>query len=778
MLLIPFSGPTKFTKNALLLFIGSDTPNWTEIKEVFKEWSTTNVVEPELIVLADDKSARQLREAKETESESTEALEVIGTLCNVWLFSYTGSGYVYHVAKEPVRQEVDGMADILEPAIKSFISAELRSGSVVAAAPPGFYFSKLSNRHSSHFIRTESLLSCTASIELFALRLLEPFRTYCDGLADTKIRILVDSMVIWPLAQALISMRRAHNSKSRYIIESFRSYDGLADNSVESGPAFVIISASTSGGLEQRIHHQLGHRHVECFTILGLELRTPSSDGQNAEQARKFLYVVPRELTGPASLEGLRPLFEPDVPEVPPGCESVRIIGERFLNQNFRPKPVRLAHKALEDGRKITLANIAKEGAALSARRRPGGKSYWSLSFDIAALVDKYCIDNSDGECLLRSWLTNYAVAGDMAVVYPVDTLESERPGEGEGRRMAERIRELLAEKTPSAEIRILDSLQLDRPDESLRGFLLHAGVVVAAPMLGNGFVFKQISAALRAAQPKGPRLYLALVTLAESHARLQELRNDLKLNADESAYHFKCAIQMPVGKLDQDIDWYEESQILGRLVETCEEKDVKVPPLLKDRLRLFREGNGLSGQHAFMPSFGGAALSMSPGFLLWKTKAAIAGDNLGAAVLLTVAVFLEACRAGGIRDSETSLVSGLFQQTLIAPANFTRFNDPAIQAALLRAAYKSELNFSSSPDMSGDMQRLILRLMDLHDAPAGEALPEFILALATGRVTLMKEHMEEVLNKAQELPGWLRILADEIVGFKMPSNENVVVDA
>ncbi|MGU7781356.1 hypothetical protein [Burkholderia sp. PU8-34] len=764
MLFIPFSGPTAFTKDALLLFVGSDTPSWNEIKEAFKDWSSNHVVAPEFIILASVKSAKILREALEAGDGTVDAIDIITKLCRFWLFSYTGSGYISHVAKTD-RVPVDGTADILKPVIRSFITTELRTGSVVAAAPQGFYFSKLSNRHSSHFIRAESLLSCTASIELLALRLLDSFRKYCDGLAETKVRILVDSMVIWPLAQALVSMRREDDPKRRYIIESFRSYDGLADDSLESGPAFVIISASTSGGLERQLSAKLGSRHVECYTVLGLEAKNPLNEGALIERARKYLFVLPRLLTGPSSLEGLRSQFETDVSEVPPGCESVRIIGERFLNQNFRPKPVRLAHKALEDGRKSTLAQISSEKLTLSARRRPDGKSFWSLSFSIAQLVDKYCTDNSEGDCILRSWLTNYAVAGDMAVVYPVDVLESGRPGEGEARRMAERICTLLGEKSPTAEIRILDSRQLDRPDDSLKNFLRRAGVVVSAPILGNGFVFKQISAALRAIQPKGPRLYLALVVLPDSQARLQELRNDLQLNADDSAYHFKHAIALPIGKVDQDIDWYGESQLLGRLVETCIEEEIEIPARLTERLRQFREGNGLQGALTFMPSFRGNSLAVSPGFLLWKTTLPLAGDDLAAGVLLTVAVFLESCRTGGSKESETSLISGLFQQTLIAPANFTRFNDPAIQAALLRSAYKSELNFSSSPDMSSDMQRLILRLMQLHDAAAGEALPEFMLALTLGRVTLVKEHMEEVLMEAQKLPGWLRVLAEEMPG-------------
>ncbi|WP_412022087.1 hypothetical protein [Burkholderia cepacia] len=763
MLFIPFSGPTALTKDALLLFLGTDSPTWHEIKEKFKEWADDNVISPELLILATVDTARTLREASERENDSRDSIEIISRLCHIRLLSFDGNGYISHVEKKSEdRISVNGTPDILLPAIDSFIKTELETGNVVTAAPPGFYFSKLSTRYSSHFIRTESLLHSTEAIELLALRLLEPFRSYCDSLEDGKVRILIDSMSIWPLAQALAAMRRDKDPKRRYIVESFRSYEGLSKDSIKSGPAFIIISASTSGGLERRLRDILGTNHVTCNTILGLE-PDASKISEATNNKNNYLFVIPRTLSGPSALEGLREHFDTEIAQIPPGCESVEIIGERFLNQNFRPKGARLAHAALDDGKKGQLANLAQSNIALAARRRPDDKTYWSLSFNVTSLVDRYCIDDEIGECLLRSWLANYAVAGNAVVVYPVDTLESGRPDEGESKRMAERVQKILTDTSPSATIQIVTSYQLDSPTPDLSAFIRNAGVVITAPIIGNGFIFKQISAALRAIQPKGPRLYLSLAVLPESQARLQELRGDLQSNADDSAYHFKCAIALPTGKLDQDIDWYKESRILAGVIDTCVEEDIEVPSRLEDRQEKFRAGNGLPGELAFLPSYRGNALAMSPGFLLWKTKTPIAGNDLGASVLMTVAAFLEACRTGAAKNSETSLVSGLFQQTLIAPANFTRFNDPAIQAALLRAAYQPELNFASSRDMSSDMQRLILRLIRLHDAPAGEALPEFLLALALKRLTLHREHMSEVRDEALKLPGWIGILAKEI---------------
>lgn len=763
MLLIPVSGKANSSKDALLIFLGSDEPEWVEIKDKFKEWADEHVVSPNIFIIATVAHAQLLHSMMAADSKVKAAVDVVGKLSSIHICSYDGDGNISYVDKKDRNGvERSDVASLLDLAVESFITSELDQGNVVVAAPPGFYFSKQSDRHSSHFIRTEGLLSSTAAIELLAFSLLKKFRAYCDDLEHGTVRILIDSMGIWPLAQALIQARRLADPKRRYVIKSFRSYEGFSENSVASGPAFILISASTSGGLAALLKKKMGSNKVACITVLGLRAIVAPSDEKMGE-AENYIYTLPRTLSGAPSYFGLRAEFEPNITNVQPGWESVRIIGERFLNQSFRPRAVRLTHGVLKDEHKSLLADISENRYALVARRRPDGSSFWAISLDVSALVERYCEDNDQRESLLRSWLTNYAVAGNTIIVHPVDTLENGRPDQGVARRISEIVRKLLIEKTPNAEVRIIDSSDLDRPTEELRAFMLNAAVIVAAPIVGDGFIFKQISAALRSVQPKGPRFYFSLAVLPESQARLQELRNDLELNSHDRAYHFKSAIALPIGKLDEDSAWRHDALLMNRLVELCDEDNIAIPKLLRERLEQFRTGNGLSRELTFFPSFSGNPLPMSPGFLLWKSAEPICGQDLGASVLMTVSVLLEACRSGGARTGETSLVSGLFQQTLIAPMTFTRFNDPAIQAAILRAAYRSELNYASSPDMSLDVQRLILRLIKLYDAPAGDALPEFLVALSLRRLTLHESHIEMVRQDAARLPGWLGRLAQEI---------------
>lgn len=74
-----------------------------------------------------------------------------------------------------------------------------------------------------------------------------------------------------------------------------------------------------------------------------------------------------------------------------------------------------------------------------------------------------------------------------------------------------------------------------------------------------------------------------------------------------------------------------------------------------------------------------------------------------------------------------------MFQHTLIEAGTFTRLNEGAIQAAILRAAYASELDDLADRVASRDMAKLISRFIELQDEPAGSAAAEFVLAILLG---------------------------------------------
>lgn len=79
---------------------------------------------------------------------------------------------------------------------------------------------------------------------------------------------------------------------------------------------------------------------------------------------------------------------------------------------------------------------------------------------------------------------------------------------------------------------------------------------------------------------------------------------------------------------------------------------------------------------------------------------------------------------------------------TVLDPENFARYNDGVIQAALLRAAHPSELDYSSHEETSRRMTDMLSGIFQLHEREQGEAALEFALALRCGRLKLSKSAM------------------------------------
>jgi hypothetical protein len=103
--------------------------------------------------------------------------------------------------------------------------------------------------------------------------------------------------------------------------------------------------------------------------------------------------------------------------------------------------------------------------------------------------------------------------------------------------------------------------------------------------------------------------------------------------------------------------------------------------------------------------------------------------------------------------------------QTLLCPSNFKDFNDAVLQAALLRAATEQELNFLLNELVSAEMLDLLVGALQAWQSGAGDALPEFLLALASGRMKLTPSdivRLKEAVPVAN-LPPYLQQLAGAI---------------
>lgn len=114
---------------------------------------------------------------------------------------------------------------------------------------------------------------------------------------------------------------------------------------------------------------------------------------------------------------------------------------------------------------------------------------------------------------------------------------------------------------------------------------------------------------------------------------------------------------------------------------------------------------------------------------------------------------FTISCVLNSMRNNK---VDGLFQtnfvRNLIDPFIFNRFNDGIIQSAILRSAKDEELNYSYSLTTSTDMYTLLKTILKHKNEYQGEAILEFLFALAIGKLKLQKSHYSLLIEDLKEI--------------------------
>jgi hypothetical protein len=224
-------------------------------------------------------------------------------------------------------------------------------------------------------------------------------------------------MGIWPLAEKLTQLHCCEGrADTEYIIESFKSYEGIEDWQPVARPAFVLISASTSGGLEQRIREHLNPAPVDVITLIRLK----SDEEKSIDGVSRILFELPRKLAGAPAFNDMRSEFVSAAKAVPLGDESIQISGERFLSRYAKPRLVRLIYTALSEPVRKELAQLALKHTLYAGQLKFDSSGRWSITFDgeltQRALTSR---DNGAVESLLESWLRNHAFPGPVAIVYP-----------------------------------------------------------------------------------------------------------------------------------------------------------------------------------------------------------------------------------------------------------------------------------------------------------------------------------------------------------------------
>ena len=479
---------------------------------------------------------------------------------------------------------------------------------------------------------------------------------------------------------------------------------------------FIIISASTSNGLANKL---ISNHNAESFRIVHM-LGIGSSE---SELKNSSIHFIKQELAIN-------------------DAETNRIIGittEEFMTSHGNPTRVRLSNKHICKKH----ANELKDGFYQKCLqiRKSGDESGYGL-------YSLFTIDHAISSCWSKAftqWL-KYELIHEL----PATTHTIVHLNDPMSKKMGEELKTQLLGVTELDNISLFSTAELDNQIPKMPDYSTVVVLAIQDPGLEQ---FRSVSMQLR------NRLmlyqhYIIGYAFPESKTQFERMTYDIKL-APESKPNYQLSnfLVSPVGATnlhesvftDYGIDRSRADELSSRIG--------------KKVVRRLRQGmltcNSESNPDIFFPSLEGNKLELRGGSIFFTDdeNAEESEEQTLSQDVVYLAVVLALQQA---REEEISLPlefkfdQNPFVKTVIDPKMFWRYNDGILQAALLRALSNSELDFSSSEEMSAEFRQITISVLNNAFNNAGEATLEFLAVVARKKVSLRDQDfkcIEEVAS-------------------------------
>lgn len=612
-------------------------------------------------------------------------------------------------------------------------------------APRGSHYSKTSKAHCDTFIRASNALvksSHTLTIAYF----LQPFVT------QMAKRILVDTSAIASVVYAACHIAIRSGALSVMpIIDSFQSYSGLSDDDLEDVEnTLFVISASTSGNLARAAFN----RGVKRHQLMTLYLLSQDQADQDA------LCLLRKHSGNPHGLNLLQSWLETECKLCRTGSVPIQIGGDLFLTSLPETISVVLLKKHLPDDQRDIISLFAGH-RAFRIHRRIGDRTA-EISVDLESVFlnsekdPLITIFNDEWQRLLRRYLP----ANVSHVVYPDYPYALT---------LAEGVNSFISQF-------VKPNFKVTSGGDLINSSTVPNGcAIVVTPCVDEPVELMGINRDLRSKIPGGTATYMFPILRAQSEAQAKTIVTNLTFGdrgAGTYSLHRMYEIYLPE---DRDINpWERELACLKSLSDWLEEEGKEVPAQLVNRRSQLNSATvaGLT-DNLFWPDSTGKSLSIRSNFVLLPTQDGKRQLDQ-ADIFVVMSALLNNLRQ---LDGGSGLRSNQHQRKVLSPGNFLRFNDGVIQAAILRAARKGELNYAATENGkdSAAMADHILKMVDKAASEDGEALSEFVLAMATGILRLETRDREwvvkTIIDKDNTMPLIVALMARAIDSGVLPPN-------
>jgi len=370
-------------------------------------------------------------------------------------------------------------------------------------APPGHVFRHPSKRETKNFLLASELLEDEVDAYFVALAIAS---AAWRRLKDTTL-LHIDTMGIYPIARALEEVACTASRASTKIpweINSFHSHDGVSGlHRVISSSEVVLVSASTSGTMTTNLARS-GVAVDALITLLDI-----------TEKNRKGTVVYARDRHSH---------FPIGASTKNQGEMVIELTGEYFAARGKKPRALTLT-KRHQPSSLVTLLDHFSEADILQLNRHRGNGT---KIIDLVSLDEVVVAKNTE----FAKW-----VKDEIRLKTPISVTHIlPVPGPG-GKEMAA-VCLAAIKKFSGITATLVEAEEIHRlADGDVVG-----GVLVCAPVVGNGHGLRSLARDLRELIPKASRHFIAGIGLPETEEAWKRLTQFLMESGDKSrSYLFSC---------------------------------------------------------------------------------------------------------------------------------------------------------------------------------------------------------------------------------------------
>ena len=576
---------------------------------------------------------------------------------------------------------------------------------------PLTHFVHPSGKHSQAFMRIANLMVSGPEVNFAGMCLL-------PHIPADLAHLWVDTSSIAPVAYAAVALRRLlEPSFETPVINSFLSWEGIRRPfKFPEERNLVLISASTSGKLARELVDKKGIDQARVVTLFST---------RGASSGLVILAALNDAGLPVSGGTSAAEYTDDNCPYCAAGSRPVRFVGDQFLSDAVRYSPEVITKADAPKNLSAFMESYGLErGLGMRARTPAAAVNTYHVEaipfFDTERFKEK-----------LRNACRRHIAASTELIVHLDDDASAE---------LAARV----AEYATDTGARSLSASDLLAQSGTIH---CEGAVLIVAGCVGSGYAVQSVSRDLRDICGDNPRTFLVGFSKHSHLERAAYLAKDLAYSGTRHPHAVVVLEDLTLPPPPPMSSWESELVLLRGALDPLNlpEESPEVRAAF-ERRRNHLEALASGAAHDFFwEDNHGAPLRLRQTFAFWNFPYKAADVSQGD-VLSTIAAVLEAMRSG----SQRKLPQSPFHQTVIAPGMFGRFNDGIIQAAILRAALPAELNYAADPTLSTEMERLLRRILSEWEGPRGEAVAEFLTAIATRRLRLAKRDLETALK----LPG------------------------